>query len=164
MTMRSKILIELSLCSNGSHNVFTCWEQQDELSRPRQPSHSQILKALLADRTPGISFSNQIKVYLETKQWTSHFCQQGWGRRRGYCEMRIAENEWMNERERQRLGITDQFCLCPQYVMRPPVTEHVPLHSKSLCENMARASGGGGVANNMGPLSGGAQTEKIRDY
>ena len=34
----------------------------------------------------------------------------------------------------------------PQYVMRPPVTEHVPLHSKSLCKNMARASGG---ANNM---------------
>ena len=30
----------------------------------------------------------------------------------------------------------------PQYVMLPPVTEHVPLHSKSLCENMARASGG----------------------
>ena len=27
----------------------------------------------------------------------------------------------------------------PQYVMLPPVTEHVPLHSKSLCENMARA-------------------------
>ena len=24
----------------------------------------------------------------------------------------------------------------------PPVTEHVPLHSKSLCKNMARASGG----------------------
>ena len=30
----------------------------------------------------------------------------------------------------------------PQYVMRPPVTEHVPLHSKSLCKNIARASGG----------------------
>ena len=31
-----------------------------------------------------------------------------------------------------------------------PVAEHVPLHSKSLCKNMARASG---VANNMHPLS-----------
>ena len=31
----------------------------------------------------------------------------------------------------------------------PPVTEHVPLHSKSLCKNMARATGG---ANNMRPL------------
>ena len=52
----------------------------------------------------------------------------------------------------------------PQYVMRPPVTEHVSLHSKSLCKNIARASGGGGGggANNMRPLSWGAQTEKIR--
>ena len=30
----------------------------------------------------------------------------------------------------------------PQYVMRPPVTKHVPLHSKSLCKYIARASGG----------------------
>ena len=30
----------------------------------------------------------------------------------------------------------------PQYVMRPPVTEHVSLHSKSLCKVIARASGG----------------------
>ena len=35
------------------------------------------------------------------------------------------------------------FSVCaPQYVMCPPVTEHVPLHSKSLCKNIARASGG----------------------
>ena len=63
---------------------------------------------------------------------------------------------------------SDLFGLCPpvcyappRYVMRPPVTEHVPLNSKSLFKNMARASGG---ANNMRPLSwggGGAQTEKI---
>ena len=39
-----------------------------------------------------------------------------------------------------------------------PVTEHVSLHSKSLCKNMARASGG---ANNMQPLIWGALTEKI---
>ena len=59
------------------------------------------------------------------------------------------------------------FSVCaPQYVMRPPVTEHVPLHSKSLCKNIARASGGGGGANNMHPLSwgGGAQTEKIHNF
>ena len=43
--------------------------------------------------------------------------------------------------------------------MRPPVTEHVPLHSKSPCKNIALASGG---AKNMRSLSwGGAQTEKI---
>ena len=30
----------------------------------------------------------------------------------------------------------------PQYVMHPPVTEHGPLHSKSLCKYIARASGG----------------------
>ena len=30
----------------------------------------------------------------------------------------------------------------PQYVMRPPVAKHVPLHSKSLCKYIARASGG----------------------
>ena len=29
-----------------------------------------------------------------------------------------------------------------QYVMLPPVTEHVSLHSKSVCKNIARASGG----------------------
>ena len=39
----------------------------------------------------------------------------------------------------------------------PPVREHVPLHSKSLCKNMARASGG---ANNMRPLSGGGGTNE----
>ena len=57
----------------------------------------------------------------------------------------------------------------PQYVMRPPVTKHVSLHSKLLCKNIARASGG---SNNMRPLSRGggggggglAQTEKIRGF
>ena len=38
----------------------------------------------------------------------------------------------------------------PQYVMIPPVTEHVTLHIKSLCTNMVLASGG---ANNMRLLS-----------
>ena len=52
----------------------------------------------------------------------------------------------------------DLFRLCPpQYVMRPPVTEHVPLHSKSLCINMARASG---CAINMRPLSWGCTNRK----
>ena len=45
----------------------------------------------------------------------------------------------------------------PQYVMLPPVTEHVSLHSKSLCKNIARASG---VANNMHPLSWGGTNGK----
>ena len=36
--------------------------------------------------------------------------------------------------------------------MLPPVTEHVPLHSKSLCKNMAREFGGGG-GGYMHPLS-----------
>ena len=44
--------------------------------------------------------------------------------------------------------------------MRPPVAEHVPLHSKSLCKNIARASGGGGGANNMRPLSWGHKRKK----
>ena len=35
------------------------------------------------------------------------------------------------------------FSVCaPQYVMLPRVTEHVSLYSKSLCRNIARASGG----------------------
>ena len=37
------------------------------------------------------------------------------------------------------------FPFVPQYVMRPPPPQlqaHVPLYSKSLYENMARASGG----------------------
>ena len=33
-------------------------------------------------------------------------------------------------------------CPPPKYVMRPPVTENVPLHSKSLCKNVAHAFGG----------------------
>ena len=41
------------------------------------------------------------------------------------------------------------------------VTEHVPLHSKLLCQTIARPSGG--VTKNIHPLSwGGAQTEKIQ--
>ena len=51
----------------------------------------------------------------------------------------------------------DLFRLYPP----PPVIEHVPLHRKSSCKNMTRASG---VANNMSPLRGGAQTEKIRFF
>ena len=39
--------------------------------------------------------------------------------------------------------------------MLPPVTEHVSIHGKSLCKNMARASGG---ANNMHPLNWGGST------
>ena len=31
----------------------------------------------------------------------------------------------------------------PQYDMLPPITEHVSLHVKSLCKNMASASGRG---------------------
>ena len=51
------------------------------------------------------------------------------------------------------------FVPLPPVCYAPPVSEHVPLHSKSLCKNMARASGG---ANNMRPLRWGAQTEKIQ--
>ena len=45
--------------------------------------------------------------------------------------------------------------------MRPPVTEHVPLHSKLLCKNIARASGG---ANNMRPLSWGGTNGKDPNF
>ena len=40
------------------------------------------------------------------------------------------------------LILLDLFRLCPPPPVRyaPPVTEHVPLHSKSLCKNMACAS------------------------
>ena len=39
---------------------------------------------------------------------------------------------------------SDLFRVCPppQSTVCAPVTEHVPLHSKSLCKNIARASGG----------------------
>ena len=43
------------------------------------------------------------------------------------------------------MQMLDLFRLCPPpppYIMRPPVTEHVLLLSKSLCKIMARASGG----------------------
>ena len=52
------------------------------------------------------------------------------------------------------------FLVCaPPVRYAPPVLEHVPLHGKSLCKDLERASVG---ANNMRPLSwGGAQTENI---
>ena len=62
---------------------------------------------------------------------------------------------------------SDLFRLCPPvryaptptHPPPPQIKHHVPLHSKSLSKNMARASF---VAINMHPLTwGGAQTEKI---
>ena len=65
----------------------------------------------------------------------------------------------------KRYKFRDLFRLCPPpppVRYDPSVTEHVPLHSKSLCKNIARGSG---CANYMHPLSwgggGGAQTEKV---
>ena len=49
----------------------------------------------------------------------------------------------MMQKIKNKQGIFSVYA--PQYVMRPPFIEHVPLHSKSLRKNMARASGG---ANN----------------
>ena len=46
----------------------------------------------------------------------------------------------------------DLFCLC----IPPSPSEHVPIseHSKSSCKSLTGVSGGGGgVANNMQPLS-----------
>ena len=56
------------------------------------------------------------------------------------------------------------FCIlsvCVPHPVRyaPPVTEHVPLYSISLCKNTARASGG---ENNMHPLSWWWGGQKIR--
>ena len=41
------------------------------------------------------------------------------------------------------IQISDLFRLCPPPPVRyaPPDTDHVSLHSKSLCKNFARASG-----------------------
>ena len=38
--------------------------------------------------------------------------------------------------------ILDLFRLCPPSTLCSPVTEYVSLHSKSLCKNIARSSGG----------------------
>ena len=54
-------------------------------------------------------------------------------------------------------GNGGSFLFVPPVQYAPP---QVPLNSKSLCKNMARALGG---ANNMHPLSGWPQTEKIRN-
>ena len=43
-----------------------------------------------------------------------------------------------------------KYVMHPTPLSPPPISEQAPLHSKSLCINMARASGG---ANNMQPLS-----------
>ena len=59
-----------------------------------------------------------------------------------------------------KLPMWDLLRLYPPVRYARPVTEHVSLRVKSLCKNMARASGGG--ANIVRPLSSrGAQTEKI---
>ena len=60
---------------------------------------------------------------------------------------------------RKRFG---SFLFVPPVRYAPPVTEHVPLHSNTLCNYIA-------CANNMHPLSGGgggglAQTEKIQRF
>ena len=52
--------------------------------------------------------------------------------------------------------ISDLFRFAP-----PPITEHVQLHSKPLCRNIAYTAGG---ANNIHPLRWGAQTEKIPNF
>ena len=44
-----------------------------------------------------------------------------------------------------RTDFWDFFRLCPPFPVRyapHPITEHVPLHGKLLCKNMARAFGG----------------------
>ena len=48
---------------------------------------------------------------------------------------------------RKRFG---SFLFVPSVRYAPPVTEHVPLHSKTLCNYIA-------CANNMHPLSGGGE-------
>ena len=58
----------------------------------------------------------------------------------------------------QIIALNGSFPFVPPVCFAPPVAEHVALHSTLLCTNMARASGG---ANNMHPLSWGAQTEMI---
>ena len=45
--------------------------------------------------------------------------------------------------------------------MHPPVTEHVPLHSKSLYNNMARAPGG---TINMYPISWGHKRNRSAPF
>ena len=50
----------------------------------------------------------------------------------------------------------------PQYVMRAPVTKHVPLHNKSICKKLHVLLGG---ANNMCPLSwGGTNGKDLRNF
>ena len=56
------------------------------------------------------------------------------------------------------------FSVCaPPYGKHLPVTEHVPLHSKSLCKIIARVAGG---ANNLHPQSwgGGHKRKRSRKY
>ena len=56
----------------------------------------------------------------------------------------------------------DFFRLCPPPLRyAPPVTEDVPLHSESLCKNMARASGG---ANDKHPLILGHKRKRSNKY
>ena len=75
-----------------------------------------------------------------------------WKLERGALEIQKAKlNRWFSDWEVYAISDRDLFRLCPpQYVICPRVRKHVPLHSKSLCKNMARASGG---ANKMGLLS-----------
>ena len=52
------------------------------------------------------------------------------------------------------------YSLLPPVRYAPPVTEQVSLHSKSLCKNTARASGG---ANNMHPQSWGHKRKRSKN-
>ena len=63
--------------------------------------------------------------------------------------MTSAFNSSLSQCAQAGVDISDLFRLYPS-TLCAPVTEHVSLHSKSLCENITRASGG---ANNIHPLS-----------
>ena len=67
----------------------------------------------------------------------------------------LTEKLYVSRGKTRRKWRIFSFC-APSTICFP----QVPLNSKSLCKNMASASGG---ANNMHPLSGWPQTEKIRN-
>ena len=64
-----------------------------------------------------------------------------------YSDVNRYEALCLDTDNKKRHKKLDLFRLCPppppppQYVMQPQFTEHVPLHSISLCKNMAREFG-----------------------
>ena len=133
--LRSFLYTQSSLCSTLSY-VEICLSRLKYVHSGFQTVQFWKLNALIV--LSSLYTTNQTPGYVFCK---SHFYFEfPFNRISGVHCIRQVENI-------SKLSLTYRILsVCapppPQYVMLPPVREHVSLHTKSLCKNMARASRG----------------------